>query len=647
MVPSLQWLNDNWFQVVGPVLIVVIAGVGGVWLRRLAFDAISHSHWKTEWRPAGVLIGRFWHPVLEWAFILGLFLSINLSALPASAIIILNRVVGSFLLLSVARLVMAVSERLFLFYEIEFRKTLNDVKAPQPPRALIINIIRAVVALITVLLLLRVWQGPDVSGLLALMAFAVVGILALHDFVESSASRPLTAFASPLRNRQFQKTVLSVVAVALVIDIVRRLALAPSGEGAEQNAAILWVVLEVAALIWATSNLRRSLFVRTRPRFATVAISALALLFVPALLGVEPLSTYFDNVYAQAQTRFEQFRPQMESFEPTASESANLLDTVRPAVVRVLANQYQGTGMIVDTTGRVLTAYHVVEGCDEVRVVLVTDRYYDCAVAAHDAATDLAVLVPLHAVATPDYVTLGRLADVQIGDDLWVMGYPLDLAGDATVNKGIVSAVRHDSGVDYIQTDAPVNPGNSGGPLINQQGRVVAVASFKLAAVEIEGMQFGVAIDHAIPLLESATKTLGSASSASMDVRVMELVNAERSTRAAVALAWDEELATIARAHATEMADQGTMFHSSMYEPYAENCWEGTLGYFDADDIVDSWMGSERHRTWLLCPHLTRIGVGIANDGTDMYVAWTFWRREVADDDWWYVTGDLKPDWWY
>jgi uncharacterized protein YkwD len=95
------------------------------------------------------------------------------------------------------------------------------------------------------------------------------------------------------------------------------------------------------------------------------------------------------------------------------------------------------------------------------------------------------------------------------------------------------------------------------------------------------------------------------------------------------------------------MAARGTMFHSSMYEDYAENCWMGRLGYFGADDIIDSWMGSEKHRTWLLCPHLIRIGAGIANDGTNMYAAWTFWRRETAAADWWYATGDPKPDWWY
>ena len=175
---------------------------------------------------------------------------------------------------------------------------------------------------------------------------------------------------------------------------------------------------------------------------------------------------------------------------------------VRPAVVVVKGAAEQGTGMIIDDEGRVLTCWHVVEDCDLPRVLVQNRYYYDCTVDTYDARTDLALLVPDHQVSTPDFVAFGRASDVKPGDELWVIGYALGLQGDASVTKGIVSAIRRIDDVVYLQTDAPMNPGNSGGPIVDDRGRVVAVAAWKIADIQIEGMQFGVAIDHATPLLE-------------------------------------------------------------------------------------------------------------------------------------------------
>jgi S1-C subfamily serine protease len=183
------------------------------------------------------------------------------------------------------------------------------------------------------------------------------------------------------------------------------------------------------------------------------------------------------------------------------------VEQTRPAVVIVLGEGEQGTGMTIDADGRVLTCWHVVEGCDVPRV-LVQNRYsYDCTVDTFDGETDLALLVPVGKVSTPDFVTFGSVYDVRPGDELWVIGYALALQGDASVTKGIVSAIRWIDDVAYIQTDAPLFPGNSGGPIVNNRGKVVAVAAWKIADIQIEGMQFGVAIDHALPLLEFSSST--------------------------------------------------------------------------------------------------------------------------------------------
>jgi len=129
---------------------------------------------------------------------------------------------------------------------------------------------------------------------------------------------------------------------------------------------------------------------------------------------------------------------------------------------------------------------------------------------------------------------------------------------------------------------------------------------------------------------------------------VVDQVNAIRTQKGSNPLIWDNELYAYSKQHSEDMASQKRLFHTSMYEPYAENAWggEGSTSWA-ASDIVESWMSSDFHRTWLLCPHLQHIAVGIAISDTGMYASWTFWRSETWDSDWWYVNGTSPPDWWH
>jgi len=135
----------------------------------------------------------------------------------------------------------------------------------------------------------------------------------------------------------------------------------------------------------------------------------------------------------------------------------------------------------------------------------------------------------------------------------------------------------------------------------------------------------------------------------SIGLEVVELVNAIRRERGSSELEWDDQLYDYSVAHASDMASQERLFHTSMYESYAENAWGGE-GWksWTAQDIVDSWMNSDFHRTWLLCPNLRHVAVGVAYSTNGMYAAWTFWRSETHSSDWWYVdTPSTPPSWWY
>ena len=138
-----------------------------------------------------------------------------------------------------------------------------------------------------------------------------------------------------------------------------------------------------------------------------------------------------------------------------------------------------GSGVVIGADGYVLTNQHVIAGADRVRVELGDKRSFDATVVGSDAASDLAVL-KIDARNLPT-VPFGDSDRVQVGDVVLAVGNPLGLG--QTVTMGIVSAKGRATGLgdgsyeDFIQTDAPINQGNSGGALVNVQGELVGINS--------------------------------------------------------------------------------------------------------------------------------------------------------------------------
>ena len=140
----------------------------------------------------------------------------------------------------------------------------------------------------------------------------------------------------------------------------------------------------------------------------------------------------------------------------------------------------EGSGFVYDTSGHVITNQHVVDGETSVRVTFWNGQTYNATVVGTDASTDLAVL-KVAAPSTALYpLTLGDSSKVQVGDNVVAIGAPFGLA--ETVTAGIVSALHRQmtspnnfSIDDSIQTDAAINHGNSGGPLLDSQGHVIGV----------------------------------------------------------------------------------------------------------------------------------------------------------------------------
>lgn len=143
--------------------------------------------------------------------------------------------------------------------------------------------------------------------------------------------------------------------------------------------------------------------------------------------------------------------------------------------------QASGSGVIVSADGYIITNNHVVDGANEVNVTLNNRKSYKATVVGTDPSTDLAV-VKIDAANLP-YMLYGNSDDVKLGQWVMAVGYPLTL--DVTVTAGIVSAKARSIGINrskspiesFIQTDAAVNPGNSGGALINTSGELIGINS--------------------------------------------------------------------------------------------------------------------------------------------------------------------------
>ena len=139
-----------------------------------------------------------------------------------------------------------------------------------------------------------------------------------------------------------------------------------------------------------------------------------------------------------------------------------------------------GSGFVIDKTGHIVTNYHVVEGADEVTVSFSNRDTVKAEIVGTDPSSDLAVLRVQTAASALTPLPLGNSDNVQVGDPVVAIGNPFGL--DRTVTSGIVSALQrlitapNQFTIDHvIQTDAPINHGNSGGPLINARGQVIGV----------------------------------------------------------------------------------------------------------------------------------------------------------------------------
>jgi serine protease Do len=182
----------------------------------------------------------------------------------------------------------------------------------------------------------------------------------------------------------------------------------------------------------------------------------------------------------------------------------------------------EGSGFIVSADGVILTNAHVVRDADEVTVKMQDRREFRAKVLGSDPKTDVAVLkIDAHNLPV---VPLGTTRNLQVGEWVMAIGSPYGL--ESTVTAGVVSAKGRNidqGGVQFIQTDVAVNPGNSGGPLFNTRGEVVGINSqIYSQSGGYQGLSFSIPIDVAVRVKDQIVAT-GKVQHAKLGVAVQEV----------------------------------------------------------------------------------------------------------------------------
>ncbi len=181
----------------------------------------------------------------------------------------------------------------------------------------------------------------------------------------------------------------------------------------------------------------------------------------------------------------------------------------RTGVVRVRTGNGQGAGIVVTSTGRIVTNAHVVEGDD----ALIIETYHGdrtkATVLRADAQRDVA-LVSVEREAQSNAwssIPVQRTALPRVGTDVYVIGHPAGMGW--TVSRGVVSAIRNVGDVGrtaMIQTDAAISPGNSGGPLLDREGHLLGLVVAKLAGRGVESIAFAIPASEVAEFLAEQTR---------------------------------------------------------------------------------------------------------------------------------------------
>ncbi len=188
---------------------------------------------------------------------------------------------------------------------------------------------------------------------------------------------------------------------------------------------------------------------------------------------------------------------------------SNIIKQVSPSVVGIIGklkessydysdytdNLIFGTGVIYRSDGYIVTNAHVVKDMDSIVVVLSDSKAYKARLKAIDESLDLAVIKIDKGGLKP--AVFGNMSSVDVGQEVVAIGTPQSFNLRNSATRGIISGMNRSTDGEYrfIQSDAAINGGNSGGPLVNMKGQVIGINSVKLVGFGVEGLNFSIPVD--------------------------------------------------------------------------------------------------------------------------------------------------------
>ena len=202
--------------------------------------------------------------------------------------------------------------------------------------------------------------------------------------------------------------------------------------------------------------------------------------------------------------------PTASSNDEDALSLQEIYEKMIPSVVSIVTNAGTGTGIVMSEDGYLITNCHVIAQAQQITAMTWDETTYTAALVGSDEASDLAVLK----IEPDEALTAAEFGDsdaLRVGDTVVAIGDPLGVKLRGTMTNGIVSAINrnlmvNDREMTLIQTNAALNNGNSGGPLINCYGQVVGVNAVKLSSyysqATVEGLGFAIPISTAKPIID-------------------------------------------------------------------------------------------------------------------------------------------------
>jgi len=245
--------------------------------------------------------------------------------------------------------------------------------------------------------------------------------------------------------------------------------------------------------------------IRSAIPFASGVIAALLALLLYNFLNPGPQAlTMLDvnNTIAQA----------LASATPPPAYSATVYQVIQPSLVLIESRvrgtasedeTHLGSGVVISTDGSILTCLHVVEDAEEIQLTFADGSQANAEIIASQEENDIAVLLPTTMPSLVVPAVLGNPNAMQVGDEAFAVGNPFGLYG--SISAGVISGFDRsfrppDSSKqlqNLIQIDAAVNPGNSGGPLLNRQGQVVGIV---VGIVNPTEQEVFIGIGFAVPI---------------------------------------------------------------------------------------------------------------------------------------------------